>query len=293
MPTPTKRSIDEIKANLLKPALTSHFEVEIPIPTNIINNVVKKIGMNLSSPDLTRLNLSCTEASLPGSSLATVEINNDYTGVTERHAHRRLYDDRIDFTFYVDGRDYLPIVFFESWIKYIVGESVAVDEDMRGMGSEQKNYFYRMRYPDTYIMDKGLKITKFERDYRSRIEYEFIRSYPISITSMPVSYDSSNLLKCTVSMTYIRYVVRTSPDLPKDPDPVTGKTNSDIRNSLIRAQLEREAQLGITGQNGFGNPQLERAFQQTQGSLANQQFDINGRPIIDVPTDINGRPINP
>ena len=28
------------------------------------------------------------------------------------------------------------------------------------------------------------------------------------MTSMPVSYDGSNLLKCRVSMTYVRYVLR-------------------------------------------------------------------------------------
>ena len=44
----------------------------------------------------------CHEASLPGSSIATNEIKDDFTGVTERHAYRRLYEDRADFTFYVD-----------------------------------------------------------------------------------------------------------------------------------------------------------------------------------------------
>ena len=39
------------------------------------------------------------------------------------------------------------------------------------------------------------------------LKYKFIRSFPISINSMPVSYDSSSLLKCTVSMSYIRYVL--------------------------------------------------------------------------------------
>jgi hypothetical protein len=65
---------------------------------------------------------------LPGSSLATHENNSDFTGVTEKFAYRRLYDDRIDFTFYVDAENYLPIRFFESWIKFIVGESQAKPE---------------------------------------------------------------------------------------------------------------------------------------------------------------------
>ena len=36
--------------------------------------------------------------------------------------------------------------------------------------------------------------------------YEFIRSFPLSISSMPVSYSGNDLLKCTVSMSYIRYI---------------------------------------------------------------------------------------
>ena len=36
-----------------------------------------------------------------------MDINNDRTGVTEKHAYRRMFDDRIDFTFYVDASNYL------------------------------------------------------------------------------------------------------------------------------------------------------------------------------------------
>lgn len=218
---PTPRSVADIKANLLRPALTSHFEVRIPIPAEVKKNVIEKVGLDLSSVNLDQLNLLCSEVSLPGSSLATLEINNDYTGVTERHAHRRIYDDRIDFTFYVDAEKYLPIIFFESWIKYIVGESDKADQSMRGVSSRAKNYFYRVRWPDNYVADQGLQVIKFERDYSSTLVYDFVRAYPISIQSMPVSYDASNLLKCTVSMTYIRYVL-TGSTPPADPKPVVG-----------------------------------------------------------------------
>ena len=65
-----------------------------------------------------------------------------------------------------------------------------------------------MRYPDSYIADQGLRVTKFERDHLNPLTYEFVNSFPLSISSMPVSYDGSSLLKCTVSMSYIRYYVR-------------------------------------------------------------------------------------
>jgi hypothetical protein len=207
--TPTPKKIADIKLNLLRPALTSHFAVTIPKPNGgDLNEFLKYNGVVLNQE---RLNLMCSEATLPGSNLATFEINDNFHGVTERHAYRRVYDDRIDLTFYVNADEvgsYLPIRYFETWMKYIVDESRGKQPD-KNAGSEDREYFYRVRYPEGtngYTAD-GLTVTKFERDYTQTLEYKFIRAFPISINSMPVSYDSSSLLKCTVSMSYIRYVL--------------------------------------------------------------------------------------
>ena len=147
-----------------------------------------------------RLNLMCSEAVLPGSSLATTEVNNDYTGVTERHVYRRIYDETIDLSFYVDAANYLPIKFFETWISEIVNE----DQEE----AVSPVYSYRAKYPDDYMNKQGLKVIKFERELRSQLQYTFVNSYPRSITSMPVTYDGSSLLKCSVQMSYIRYVMK-------------------------------------------------------------------------------------
>ena len=207
--TPTPKKIADIKLNLLRPALTSHFAVTIPKPpAGGFDEFLKYNGVILNQG---KLNLMCSEATLPGSNLATFEINDNFHGVTERHAYRRVYDDRIDLTFYVNADEvgsYLPIRYFETWMKYIVDESRGEQPD-KNAGSEDREYFYRVRYPegkDGYTAD-GLTVTKFERDYTQTLEYKFIRSFPISINSMPVSYDASSLLKCTVSMSYIRYVL--------------------------------------------------------------------------------------
>lgn len=190
---PSPKRISQIKSNLLRPALTSHFEVEIAFPSSIQS----ALGTQKET-----LLLSCSEASLPGSRLATSEINDSRTGVTERHAYRRIYDESIDFTFYVDAKNYLAVNTFETWIRYIMNEDVNA--------AMSKDYVYNSRYPDEYIMDQGLIVRKFEKDYQSQLTYSFVRSFPISIASMPVSYDTSSLLKCTVSMSYIRYLVRES-----------------------------------------------------------------------------------
>lgn len=204
---PSSKTIADLKTKFLKPALTSHYEVTIPLgslPAGIQNIV--------GTLDQADLNLSCMETSLPGSSLATFEVKNDFTGVTERLAHRRMYDDRIDFTFLVDAEKYFAIRIFEKWMRYIAGED-ANRQDGETIDTKGLNYHYRVRYPGTgadttgYRCTDGLKITKFEKDMRNSLTYEFIGAYPISISSMPVSYEASSLLKCTVSMSYLRYVM--------------------------------------------------------------------------------------
>ena len=125
-----------------------------------------------------------------------MDITNDYHGVTEKHGYRRMYDDRADFQFYVDS-DYKMIGYFESWIAYITG-----DNERRLDG----NYTYRVQYPKDYRTN--FLITKFERNLEGKyLRYEFIDAFPSSINSMPISYDASQLLKVSVSLSYSRYVV--------------------------------------------------------------------------------------
>ena len=42
------------------------------------------------------------------------------------------------------------------------------------------------------------------------MSYQFIGAFPISIAATPVSYDQSDILKCTVSFSYMRYLRRRS-----------------------------------------------------------------------------------
>ena len=172
--------------------------------------------------------LNCCEASLPGSQFATSVNDNDHTGVTERRAYRRIFDERINLTFYVDAEDYLPIKYFEVWMNMISGE------DLASADIKSNSYNYRFRYPDDYVSD-NLTVLKFEKDIITQkrrsnplediiniiagtdfgttqnittgrsIQYQFFRAFPIAVNSMPVSYEASQLLKCTVSMAYTRY----------------------------------------------------------------------------------------
>ena len=62
-----------------------------------------------------------------------------------------------------------------------------------------------MHYPTEYKCDQT-RVVKFERNYLRYIEYNFYGLFPISVTSIPVSYEGSQLLKVNASFKYDRYV---------------------------------------------------------------------------------------
>jgi len=227
----------ELKSKLLRPALTSHYAVYInPATIQSKTDAGSFFANRQANIDGELLTLSCSEASLPGSSLATHEINNDFTGVTERHVYRRQYDDRIDFTFYVD-HDYKVIKFFETWMSWIVGED-------QFQNQSNNNFSYRVKFPEDYKTD--IYIQKFEKDFTSAVEYAFIGAYPISITSMPVSYDSSQLLKCTVSMSYVRYFMNNNTTLiPPKPTNPNAPANPEFYGPGLPGQQANELQRGL------------------------------------------------
>ena len=189
-PRASRKVLSQLKTSILNPALTSHFQCWFSVPPMGID------GFNANN-DGQFLSLSCSEAALPATSLATHQMNNDFSGITERHAYRRQYNDTSSFTFYVD-HDYQIINIFENWIGKIVNEQ----------NSKSLDYFYRVKYPKQY--QSTIYIKKFEKDYNRALEYEFLKAYPISIDSIPVTYDTSQLLKCTVNFNFSRYLHRIS-----------------------------------------------------------------------------------
>ena len=203
---PQRKSISQVKAQLLNPATTSHFQVSVSFQDSRFNRYKQEIGLNL---DQGRLNILCSDTVLPGSSFATADITNNIPGVRERHVYRRTYDDSIQLAFYCDADQYLPIRFFEAWMNFIAGTSVSENVANR-------YYSYRVKFPEEYTKNSSLEITKFEKNIDSRrqvrpLTYKFVNCFPLAINSMPVSYDGSNLLKCTVGMAYSRYFIEKAP----------------------------------------------------------------------------------
>ena len=226
-PKPHKKVLADLKASILNPALTSHFQCWFYPPSP-----VRSLLPTAEVQEDRLWSLSCSEAALPGTSLATTEITNDHTGVTERHAYRRQYDATSAFTFYVD-HDYKIINFFEKWIGYIVNEGYDHLQDDGVSNPSADNYFYRVNFPKLY--QTSIYIKKFEKDYSRFLEYQFLKAYPISINSMPVSYDGSQVLKCTVSFNFSRYLSKTGYIAPDDNDLVAfnGSLSDILNNPLV------------------------------------------------------------
>ena len=207
MPGPAPNAIrtDDLKSRILHVAQTSVYQVKLQPPDDVIgflNNQGRVVNYSLDGENI---ELMCSETNLPGSSLATHDVTNDYPGVTEKMAYRRIYDETIDFTFIVD-RNYNVVEFLDGWMNYITGEGSTFSRD----AMVDPTRFYRMNYPSSYKTD-NLYITKWEKDNSSSsMTYQFIGAFPLSIVSMPVSYEGSSVLKCSASFSYIRYIRKRS-----------------------------------------------------------------------------------
>ena len=189
------RDAKEVFGNLSQ---TNHYQVSFgALPTSVEAHIYNKFGVFDANNFMSRKGgLLCSDASLPGSNLATGDVKDNFMGVPQEFAHTRLYAD-IDFTFYVD-RDYTNLRVFEGWIDYISSGS--------GANELSDNYFRRMRYPETYKANT-MYITKFEKDYGNRVDYLFVNAFPKLVNAIPVSYGGADILKVSVSFNYDRYIM--------------------------------------------------------------------------------------
>jgi len=200
-PKPRVRNVADLKANILNPSLTSTYETTFSFPGAVArwSNSGSGIGNGIDYIKTEKVQLACREAALPDTNLATHEQLNDFSGITERHAYRRQYSSTSSFTFYVDV-NYDAIYLFENWIRFIV------NEDASDFTLNNPNYSYRVNFPNEYKSE--IYIRKFEKDYAGRnLEYKFLNAYPVSINTMPLSYDTSQVLLCTVNFNFSRYLI--------------------------------------------------------------------------------------
>ena len=217
---PNTVNTSTLKSRILNIAQTSIYHVKLQ-PPSLVASYMRGEGINYTAIG-DELELMCTSASLPGNGMMTHDVTNDYAGVSEKMAYRRTYDANLDLTFYVN-RKYDAVEFFDAWIDYITG-------NMHETRFKSPYVGYRMKWPKDY--KTNIFLTKFERDTYAQmttgqvsgmgqqqvinqdvfndiphLHYTFVNAFPINVASMPVQYETSDLLKLTVSFSYIRYVL--------------------------------------------------------------------------------------
>ena len=182
-------------------AQTNHFLVSLTSLTPEVNSYLQRFtnASDFRTFLSQRSGILCSDASLPTTAYATAEVRDNFMGVPQQYAHTRIYTD-IDFTFYIDD-DYTLLKIFEGWMEYI---SSGADT---GLNVQNKSYYRRMRYPDSYKCNT-LYINKFEKNFKRTMRYQFVNAFPKSMSSVPVSYGPADILKVTVSFNYDRYIVR-------------------------------------------------------------------------------------
>ena len=187
------RRIADFKPTFTNLAQTSHYQLIFGgLPTGLRQHLNVR-GLDYRFITNTS-GLLCSNAVLPGASLATADVIGNYTGVSERMAHTKAFQ-KINLEFYVDS-EYKSLKFLEHWVEFIANGS--------GEDQSRKDYYFRMEYPDDYKTYET-KIIKFDRDYNEEMQYNFYGMFPQAINSTPVKYEGSEVLKASALFSFDRY----------------------------------------------------------------------------------------
>ena len=198
---PEELTLKDVLPIIGNPSRNNYFEVSFGgLSRGLLRHIKDRgVGSKFISESM---GLMCYEASLPGSSLASVESNN-WQGYTENFAHAKIYNN-LSLTFYCDKR-YRALKFLEHWMEYCLSGNGT-------SGYALNNYQYRVKYPldpqDGYKSNM-CRIIKFENNLKNSqiMEYSFIGLYPQNLSSTPVRYGPNNeLTRITCDFKYDRYV---------------------------------------------------------------------------------------
>ena len=194
MPVPIPKKISQILPTFQNVAQTSHYLVNFGLPSTGLRTHLQARGVDHRF-HMNDIGLLCSTAVLPGSAFATELVRSNYQGVMETFPHTRNFTE-IQLEFYVDN-EYKSLKFLEHWMEYITGGS--------GCDPTEDAYNFQLNYPEHY-KSESTTITKFERNYRQKLEYTFRGLFPKSLSSSIISYQSSQVLKATASFAFDRYI---------------------------------------------------------------------------------------
>lgn len=180
-------------------ALSNYYGISILNPANELNNYMNSI-FNSKNVWVERLQYMCDEVNIPGLQISTGEYR--INGMPQfQYANGNTYND-INMSFLVDANS-TQKKSLDVWLNFIYG--------MSGMDIST-NMVSRVRYPNEYCSD--IAIVKYERfgngdisnssNTNSRAVYSarLIDAFPKSVSSLPLSSASSQILRMSVNFQY-------------------------------------------------------------------------------------------
>lgn len=202
------------------PSTSNHYKVNLNLAnvkrgTNVdpLSEWLTSAGV-FTSDEPQRYDFLCAETMLPGTSVETFTELGSRQGIEEFFPVRKIYAD-LSMTFYVSS-DYKVLKLLQEWMNFIN----PINDPLKGKvtGASPTGYaslrdntaFHRHRYPVEYRRE--IAVTKFERDYSSRIMFIFLNAFPVNINSIALSYDEATVTKVTVDFKYDRYVMVNFPE---------------------------------------------------------------------------------
>tara|TARA_B100002019_G_scaffold40602_2_gene33986 strand:+ start:453 stop:1388 length:936 start_codon:yes stop_codon:yes gene_type:complete len=202
------------------PSTSNHYKVNLNLSNVKRGTNVDPLSEWLTSAGIftkdepQRYDFLCAETMLPGTSVETFTELGSRQGIEEFFPVRKIYAD-LSMTFYVSS-DYKVVRLLQEWMNFIN----PINDPLKGKvtGASPTGYaglrdttaFHRHRYPVEYRRE--IAVTKFERDYSSRIMFIFLNAFPVNINSIALSYDEATVTKVTVDFKYDRYVMVNFPE---------------------------------------------------------------------------------
>lgn len=202
------------QSNLGNPSLSNTYKVSLMLASATAGSAGSNLDTWLTSagvfdnytPD--RFDFLCAETMLPGTRLDIYQELGSRQGILEAFPKRREYTD-MAMSFYVSS-DYQILRLFQEWINFINPVHTAGGTPIKGSpggypNTADMNAFHRFRYPVYYKRD--IAVTKFEKNLDESITYVFVGAFPISLNSIPLSYDTAQVMQCQVEFKYDRYFI--------------------------------------------------------------------------------------
>ena len=192
---------------------TNKYDVTIDLPPafgplSIVSADGSTVGM--AKEGMRDLSYRCINASLPGLTMRTSDINRFGIGVSEKMPYSANYTD-ISLTFLMD-RSGSAYKFWYAWFNYIFGfNGEETNSNIYGTtnlaaSNRSNRSFYTAEYKDNYAGTITIKV--YDNTGKVSLVTSLLKAYPISVNDVALNWsDNNNLIKLTTTITFREWVL--------------------------------------------------------------------------------------